>query len=88
MKDDKIIFHFVANAALGEGLSGGDRIFIELARNWTKRGHKINVFLWEEGLAMCQRNNLSTVNYTIWPAMKYKKYGDLILYLGRTGNGR
>lgn len=87
MKDDKIIFHFVANAALGEGLSGGDRIFIELARNWTKRGHKINVFLWEEGLAMCQRNNLSTVNYTIWPAMKYKKYGDLILYLGRTVKG-
>lgn len=25
-------FHIVANAALGPGLSGGDRIFIELAR--------------------------------------------------------
>ena len=87
MNNDKINFHFIANAALGEGLSGGDRIFIELARNWTKWGHTINLYVWEEGLAMCQRNNLSLVHYTIWSAMKYKKYGELVLYLGRTLKG-
>ena len=87
MNSGKIIFHFIANAALGEGLSGGDRIFIELARNWAAWGHSINLYVWEEGFAMCQRNNLSNVIYTVWPAMKYKKYGDLILYLGRTIKG-
>ncbi len=51
------MIHIIALAALGKGLSGGDRIFIEFARNWSK---KINVciFVWEEGLAMCRREKL------------------------------
>lgn len=46
-----------ALAALGEGLSGGDRIFIELARRWGKK-YPINIYAWEEGYRMCRRQKL------------------------------
>lgn len=59
MKEHSASIHIIALAALGKGLSGGDRIFIELARRW---GIKIPVYLyvWEEGWLMCQRENLSS----------------------------
>lgn len=45
-------------ASLGQGISGGDRIYIELARNWSS-SFKVNIFVWEEGLEMCNRQKLS-----------------------------
>ncbi|MDP3758812.1 MAG: glycosyltransferase, partial [Candidatus Daviesbacteria bacterium] len=39
-------------------ISGGDRIFIELARRWSKT-IPINLYVWEEGLLMCRREKLS-----------------------------
>lgn len=76
--------HIIANAALGSGLSGGDRIFIELARRWARSGHDINICVWEEGYEMCRRNNLENVNYTIWGAARYKNLGFVPMYLIRT----
>ena len=49
--------HIFALAALGEGLSGGDRIFIEFARHWKKK-ILIHLYVWESGLSMCQREKL------------------------------
>lgn len=49
--------YIIALAALGGGLSGGDRIFIEFARRWSKK-IPVEVFVWEEGLLMCKRENL------------------------------
>lgn len=49
--------HIIALAALGGGISGGDRIFIEFARRWS-RGIQVNVYVWEEGLEMCKREKL------------------------------
>jgi glycosyltransferase involved in cell wall biosynthesis len=46
-----------ALAAHGKGISGGDRIFIELARRWSLK-FPINIFLWEEGKKMLERQNL------------------------------
>jgi len=80
-------FHIIANAAIGRGLSGGDRIFIECARRWAEKGYKITVYVWEEGYEMCIRNNLKNVEYVIWPASKYKKLGFVFLYLMRTVKG-
>ncbi len=79
--------YIIANAALGFGLSGGDRIFIELARRWSKSVHNIKIFVWEEGLEMCRRNNLQNVDYIVWHAARYKKYGFTLLYLIRTIKG-
>ncbi|MBU0569718.1 glycosyltransferase [Patescibacteria group bacterium] len=46
-----------ALAAFGEGLSGGDRIFIEFARRWSKRC-SVDIFVWTEGYEMCERQSL------------------------------
>ncbi len=53
--------HFFALAALGKGFSGGDRIFIEFARHWSKKVI-VKIYVWEEGLLMCQRENLKGPN--------------------------
>lgn len=58
MKNTKPSIHIIALSSLGQGLSGGDRIYIELARRWSKT-IPIKVYVWEEGLAMVQRQNLS-----------------------------
>lgn len=79
--------NIIANAALGSGLSGGDRIFIELAKRWAKYGYDINIYLWEEGYEMCKRNNLENVNYIIWPAARYKNWGFILHYIIRTIKG-
>ena len=50
-------FHIFANAALGKGLSGSDRIFIEFAKR-LKRNHKVIIHVWKEGFEMCQREGL------------------------------
>lgn len=83
MKSRDLKIHVVANAALGPGLSGGDRIFIELARRWA-RAHRVTIYVWEEGYEMCQRNNLTGVNYVLWPAARWKKFGFPVLFLART----
>ncbi len=46
-----------ALAAHGKGISGGDRIFMEFARNWSKKVH-VEIYLWEEGFEMCKRSHL------------------------------
>jgi len=84
---NKIVFHVLANAALGAGLSGGDRIFIECTRRWADAGHKVRVYLWEEGYEMCTRNKLENVSYVIWSAGTYKNFGFMILYIMRTIKG-
>ena len=76
---DKVAFHVIANAALGSSLSGGDRIFIECARGWAEAGHKVHVYVWEEGYEMCKRNKLDNIKYIIWSASRFKGFGRVIL---------
>ena len=49
----------------GTALSGGDRIFIELAKRW---GNKLNVslFVSKEGNQICCREGLNLANQKIW----------------------
>lgn len=44
-------------ASHGAGISGGDRIYIEFARRWSKT-YPITMITWEEGITMMARNNL------------------------------
>jgi hypothetical protein len=50
--------HLIALASLGQGLSGGDRIYIELSRRWSKVV-PVTVYVWEEGRQMCRREKLA-----------------------------
>ncbi len=79
--------YIVANAAWGPLLSGGDNIFIECSRRWAAAGRKVYVIVWEEGLEMCQRNDLSGVTYILWPAARFKRFGFLVHYTARVALG-
>lgn len=78
-------FDIFANAALGKGLSGGDRIFIELSRRLSK-DNKVIIHVWEEGYQMCKRQGLvdgenlkfRLINVTFWG-----KFGFFICYVAR-----
>ncbi len=57
----------IANWAQGIGFSGGDRIFIELARRWSdKAGLTIHLLLSEEGWEFCEKKGLNKIDHTIW----------------------
>lgn len=56
---NQIIFWSLASH--GTGLSGGDRIFIEFAKRWSKL-HKTRIVTWDEGIAMMMRNDLDESN--------------------------
>jgi len=59
----------------GKGMSGGDRIFIELSRRWAKLGCQINIFTNESGFKMCKSNGLREANFFIWPSERFNKLG-------------
>lgn len=60
---------FFAIAPTGTGISGSDRIFIELAREWSKNT-PIEIHTTKEGVEMCSRQNLSGKYLTIKKAEK------------------
>lgn len=57
-------FIFFALAKSGEGISGSDRIFIELARVWSKN-HVIKIITSSEGSKLCKIQKLDSKNVTI-----------------------
>ncbi len=76
-----IIFAF---AALGKGISGGDRIFIEFARRWSN-SCPTKIFVWEEGLAMCRRERLTgdKLEISLTPVGSIAKLGFIATYIYR-----
>ncbi|MDP3733001.1 MAG: glycosyltransferase [Candidatus Daviesbacteria bacterium] len=80
--------YIFALAAAGQGISGGDRIFIEFARRWSKE-FPVTIFLWEEGFQMCQRQGLqiSNIKYQISNMDLWKRLGFIINYLARIFEG-
>lgn len=63
-----------------EGMCGGTRIFIELAKRWLKSGCKINIFVTDEGLSTCVKYGLSNANFFVTPGLKYKRFGLFLFY--------
>lgn len=81
-KDLKFIFF--ALMAWGEGISGGDRISIELARRWSK-SFPVTIYLWEEGYRMYMRQNLNPkiIKFKIINMNPWKYLGFLVNYTAR-----
>ena len=80
--------YIFALAAHGEGISGGDRIFIEFARYWSQE-FPVTIFLWEEGYEMCLRQslNISNIKYQISNMNSWTKFGFLVNYIARISEG-
>ena len=79
---ENLQFHIISMATYGVGLSGGDRIFIELARRLGEK-YPVYLYLWEEGLHICKREGLEDVNYVMWSAKSWAEFGFFINYFAR-----
>ncbi len=80
-------FIFLAFAASGKGISGSDRIFIELAKRWSKIA-PLTLFVWEEGYEMCKRQKLvSSIKYQVVSMEPWKRMGFIINYFARIIEG-
>jgi len=88
MKNKNSVFYMFALAAYGKGVSGGDRIFIEFARRWSKE-YPVTIYIWEEGHQMCRRQHLesSNIKYQISKLERWCKPGFLICYIARIIEG-
>ena len=75
----------IANWMQGTGLSGGDRIFIELVKRWQLKLN-ITLFLSKEGSAICQRQELGNINQQIWASDFVSGWGYFVDILYRTAN--
>lgn len=75
-------FHIISISTYGHGLSGGDRIFIELAKR-LGRQCPVSIYVWEEGLALCRREDLVNVKYVLWSSKFWSKFGFFINYFAR-----
>lgn len=64
--------NIIANTIIEPGMSGGNRIFIECAKRWTKQGIKIKVFTSDAGKDLCRLNGLEKVDFKVWN-LPYKK---------------
>lgn len=53
------VLYIIAISPVGEGLSGGDRIFIEFARNLLRENTPVTIITWEDGIKMCRRQGLT-----------------------------
>ena len=67
----------------GSELSGGDRIFIEFCKRWSKK-IDIKVITSTDGWNVCVREGLKNFKHLIWVLDKYDKFGYFINYLYRT----
>lgn len=91
-----MIIHIFALAAHGKGISGGDRIFMEFAREWSKK-FPVSIYLWEEGFKMCQRQKLTVSNtrpersrgikYQVSSMEPWRRFGFIVNYFARIVEG-
>lgn len=75
--------HVIANWIQGSGMSGGDRILIELIKRWESK-LDISLFISEDGWGISEREGLGKVKHRILVSAKYRKYGYLVDYFYRT----
>lgn len=81
--------HIFAFASHGEGISGGDRIWIELARRWQKK-LPITIHTWKEGREMGERQHLienEDLRFMIYDLGFFCDWGFVICYISRIVKG-
>ena len=76
LKTQKLLF--LALAPTGVGISGSDRIFIELAREWSKK-LPVEIFTTKEGVRMVQRQKLFGKHLKVTKAEKLSLPTNILL---------
>ncbi len=80
--------HMVCLNTVGSGISGSDRICIEVAKGFVKAGHKVSLFISDEMYRICQREAVQDFTYHVMPTSRYNKWGFYLGILIRTVLGR
>jgi glycosyltransferase involved in cell wall biosynthesis len=62
------------------GMSGGNKIFIELVKRWMQKGGDVNIFTSEAGKETCESNGLESANFSSWSTSRYSRFGVIFLY--------
>jgi len=84
-KTNKISFNIIANAVIGyDGLSGGDNIFINLAKDLIKQNVEVNIFTWKHGYLMCKKNGLDDATFYLSDAGNFEGWPFPLLFFIRT----
>lgn len=58
----------VSYNTLGQAMSGGDRINIELVRRLRRHHHDVTVVVWKEGALMYEREGIPRELFKVWPS--------------------
>ncbi len=85
MKEHKLTIHIFSLAVEGVGISGGDKIFIEFARNW-KNTENVIIHTWDAGVQMMDKQGLSegkSLNIINYNATRISKFGKIPFYIFR-----
>jgi glycosyltransferase involved in cell wall biosynthesis len=75
----------IAFSSHGQGLSGGDRIWIEFAKQWGKK-HRVHIFTWSEGKAMFDRQKNKKNHAIVFHVFRngwFKKRVFVLSYIAR-----
>ena len=84
-----MFFNIFANSIIEPGMSGGNKIFIELAKR-APRGFKIRIFTSDVGKSICQENDLKA-EYIVWKLpfyqARFNPFVQFLLYLTATFAG-
>jgi len=78
--------NIIANSLVSHNsIGGGDRIFIELAGGWRKKGYNLNFFVCAEGYKVCRNNslNLHPTKFNIISNFDAQRYGVILAYIFR-----
>lgn len=89
MSRNEMILHIIALASHGSGISGGDRIWIEMSRRWCKK-LSITIHTWQEGIEMANRQNLNktkNLEFITYGLGVFCRLGFLICYIARVAKG-
>jgi len=81
MKNRVFNFTIIANTIIEPGMSGGNRIFIELSKRWIKKGAEVTVFTPNVGENLCRKNGLNDCSYITWSSTRFNRLGIFGLYL-------
>lgn len=83
---EKKELYILAASPVGNGLSGGDRIFIELARNAARMNIETTVISWKAGFEMCRKTDLfpsRNLKFLDLQMEKIDSLGFAFSYIGR-----
>lgn len=74
----------IANTVYTNTLTGGDKIFVECAKRWIKKGHSVLIITNEAGRDYCLQNGIRKKNISVWSNSWADRYGVYVSMIVKT----